>query len=195
MNPLIVGIGHKMQSGKDTFAMFLAEALQKAGHTVAFDSFAGPLKASARELFDLPAEYDKTKLSPVRWRMFDGKRDGFMTYRELLQQYGRMMRKAIPGFWWQLLYDRCERDLSDFVIVTDMRFVDEATVIRTYRGMTIRINRDIPREGPEHRDASETELLGWRFDMTIQNNGTLDDLSAQAKYVAEHLQHVAKSRA
>lgn len=171
---MIIGLGYKARSGKNTVADILKNKygfLQRA--------FADHLKLSIhRSLYINPYEEDfKTKRFPL-W--------GNRTGREILQQFGTdAMRNGFDkDIWVKLaLYDEEFSPLYvDPVRVSfsDLRFENEATEIKKLGGILIRIDRDVAGlKGAEGNHASEVELDGFlEWDYILDNNGTLEDLEA-----------------
>lgn len=116
-----------------------------------------------------------------------------VTYRELLQYFGTdLLRKQLhEDVWVNALFSgykpidrRTEQDPDDSNInypnwiITDMRFPNEIEAVKSKGGITIRVNRLNPQmqsfEQANH--PSETALDDAKFDWTIDNNGTIDDL-------------------
>jgi len=95
--------------------------------------------------------------------------------RRLLQVYGTdvMRRQFGENVWVDLAYSG--KDPADHWVVTDCRFKNEADGIRDHGGFVVRINR--PGVEPPNLHPSEVDLLDYDFDYTIDNDGTLDDLT------------------
>lgn len=83
-------------------------------------------------------------------------------------------------------------------IITDMRFPNEAKVIKDRGGILIRVNRDetvtgnftINRHGWRCKAAghpSEISLDDWDFDYVIDNNGSLNDLFLKVEDIFEEI--------
>lgn len=77
-------------------------------------------------------------------------------------------------------------------IITDVRYRNEAQYIKDQGGIVIRINRMIAADllsgpGGLYMHESETELDDWKFDTTISNDGTFEELYTKAEEVMKHL--------
>jgi hypothetical protein len=74
-------------------------------------------------------------------------------------------------------------------IITDMRFLNEYTAVKSRGGITIRVNRELKREHnfPGQPHISETALNNENFDVVIHNNGTLEELVEKVRGVLLHL--------
>lgn len=127
-----------------------------------------------------------------------------VTGREFLQYYGTEAHREIFGsdFWvdailplpkgdegvlrtpswhFSFLNDAPEgevRHVAQFCLITDVRFDNEAERIRDLGGEVWKVVRDGSGAG-EH--ASEMELPGELVNVVIDNNGTLNDLSASVE--------------
>ena len=64
---------------------------------------------------------------------------------------------------------------TDNIVISDVRFKNEASEIKFKAGQIWRITR-IDRSKPINLHRSETELDNWNFDQYVANNGTIDDL-------------------
>jgi hypothetical protein len=71
---------------------------------------------------------------------------------------------------------------EDKIVVSDVRFRNEAEEIKWRHGQVWRISR-IERDGPINIHRSETDMDSWDFDQYISNNGTFEELSALVKEI------------
>lgn len=155
----LIGLtGHK-GAGKDEAARVLA----RFGYTRV--AFADPLKRLA---------------SVIGW---DGSKDerppcdhcGMLRGRQLLQVLGAEgVREIIDTDAWLYVAQR-EIEKHERVVVSDVRFPNEADFVRNQGGAIWKLVRP-GHEGDRH--ASETELETIEPDATIYNGGSLDDLAA-----------------
>ena len=60
-------------------------------------------------------------------------------------------------------------------IITDLRFPNEARVIKQHQGITLRVNRETHKVASLVHE-SEIALNDYEFDYVIDNNGTIDEL-------------------
>lgn len=122
----IVGITGLAGSGKDTVADFLVE---RYGYTKM--SMAGPLKAGMAAMgFPEPINRDdKEKLLP-----------GFpFTWREAAQKLGTDWGRALdPDIWVKAMAMRCRR-ADDRIVISDVRFDNEAEMIRSLGGKVLHL--------------------------------------------------------
>jgi hypothetical protein len=103
----------------------------------------------------------------------------------VLQRFGtETIRRLDPDFWVRPVIKEANRlaDQGKPVVITDVRFRNEADVIDHAGGVLIRIVRP----GLDDRDthASETELDRRWCDFALMNDGTLEDWQRTADEVA-----------
>lgn len=174
-------LGQKM-SGKDTCGDYLVK-----NYNFTKKSLAQPLKEACKSIFQLTDEqvYINKEIPDPRWNG--------VTPRKLLQIVGtNLMRndliKYIPELkdmdntiWIHNFNLWYENNKDKNVVIADIRFQDEAKMIKDNGGILIRINRGEPNLLDLHQ--SEQELLNIEVDYIIENNGTLDDLYMTIKTI------------
>ena len=179
--PLLIGLSGKAGSGKSTVADYLTK--EHGYHQFAF---ANALKDVVGLAFGFTREqlYGgglKEKIDP-RWGV---------SPRWCLQWLGTdVFRDRWPDIWIRHL----RQDILDFlaingqrpIVVSDVRFQDEAQALKRMGAVLIRIER--PGAGArglgEAYHASETDLDGWPgFDHVIHNDGSQGDLFALVELV------------
>jgi len=110
------------------------------------------------------------------------------SYRELMQTLGDWGRGRSPDFWVRhagaYLADVMPQTFGSFV-VSDVRFINEATWVRKQGGVIWRVHRDLA--GPVREHVSESEQDDIKPSLTIHNNGTLDDLRVSVREALESL--------
>jgi hypothetical protein len=132
---------------------------------------------------------DYTLLQPIK-----------LTPRLLLQLLGTECGRDIihPNVWVNSLMSEYKMNYAqhpdiDYIeskqypnwIITDMRFPNELQAIKDRGGITIRVNR-VPFDSIEETmrfHPSETALDNAKFDYTIINNGTIEDLIEKIKVI------------
>ena len=182
----IIGISGKKGSGKDTFAQFLKEELEKQlGKTVKVDSFAANLKQCCAIL--------SGQYSCVFYNQnLKDKKANFLslTNRELMQKFGDLTRSLDKDIWIKSLFSKYLDNPPEYLIVSDVRFKNEAAHINKLGGILIRIESDRVKE---NYHISETELDNYpNFDLEITNNKSesLEQLKNKAKEVVEYIKIV-----
>ena len=103
-----------------------------------------------------------------------------ISYRQLLQSLGEAVRGQInENFWVQSMLATYED--SDFWIVSDVRYRNEADELLSRGALLIRINRTTD-SSDVHQ--SEVDLDSYdKFSFTIENDGTLEDLFNTVKEI------------
>lgn len=185
---MIFGLVGKKGSGKDTVAHFLAKR-----YCVERTAFAAPLKEAAQVIFGLSDRQvngtieDKETVDP-RWGL---------TPREIMQRLGtevgrgicedvwvrrcrqRIEESARPRFVGGVDLSGGERRGTKHWAITDVRFPNEAAMVRDLGGVIVLVRRPVdPGVGSAH--ASERFADEVVPDWTIDNCGTLADLDNEA---------------
>ena len=182
--PLLIGFTGRAGSGKTT----AADVLLRNHKNCLKMSFASPLKAAARELIASvrPKEHPITPAEYLTSRDLKDAPIPFLadiTPRRLMQTLGTEWgRNTIhPDFWVVILAQKIERLLGHSyrqgtirlqAVIDDVRFGNEAEMIRAYGGTIVRIERpDLP-----HVEAHASETLDFEADYTFVNDGTKESL-------------------
>jgi len=167
-NYSVIGLTGYAQSGKDTVASILVE---KYGYTrIAFaekirDFLYGinPMVACS------PTGYLQDLVNLVGWD--NAKQEPQV--RRLLQDLGISARELLDeNIWITSALSKVSK--GDRVVVTDVRFENEAMMIKLMGGQLWRVKR--VGFGPVNEHVSESELDGYKVDQIFVNNGTLEDL-------------------
>ena len=178
----IVGICGEMGSGKDTLGEMLG------GTKV---SFADPLKKVCAYVFDIPVEDMNTQEGKASVHP-----NGYgLTNRRILQIVGTdMFRELINTDVW---IDKFKRTAGqhDYVVVTDLRFDNEAQVILDLGGIVLEVVRpnnpianpsgksmlstitNLFNPKPTEVHASESGISEHLITARVHNNGSIEDLS------------------
>lgn len=191
----IIGVAGNALSGKDTFAKLIqviTSDIQFPGylsieeimsHTpdrgpkVKWEirKFAGKLKEIAKVLTGIPEQmwedqvFKESRLSSS-WNM---------TAREFLQKLGTdAIRVGLHDDAWVTAL-MCDYNNKCNWIITDVRFPNEAKIIKSKGGIVVRINRPGIRVVNHH--ISEMSLDGWDYDYVVENNGNIKDLYHKAE--------------
>lgn len=113
--------------------------------------------------------------------IFSPSANKYLTIRELLQVIGTEICRVIsPDIWINIVKSKIHSLQNcidpDDILVTDVRFKDEANMLSKQNAILIRINRDNVKKS-DH--ISETDLDDFEFKYVIDNNGTFDELFEQ----------------
>jgi hypothetical protein len=89
------------------------------------------------------------------------------------------VRKYDPDFWVKVVNQKIEELGDADVVITDVRFPNEAAAIVAKNGFLVRVNRK--RKGADDQHASETSLDDWEpWHIVLENDGKLADLKSFA---------------
>jgi len=182
---LFIGLGYKAGVGKSTVAQHL-----RVRHKFAEYALADALKDTVAPLFN----WDREDLDDQDFKKTVDKNWG-ITPRHALQTLGTdCVRKTFGDDFWvkrmQLTMSMYEDKL---VVVTDVRFLNEAQSIKKQGGLLWQIKRPLT-DAAAGTHISETEMdsfEGW--DEVINNDGSLELLKARvdmalAKVMLEKLE-------
>jgi hypothetical protein len=193
---MIIGIVGKAYVGKDTFAVMLAEELNKLQHPpYVLMAYAGELKMRIQKDFDFSYDQlwgNQKEINdlryPKRGQGFSSNPGDYWTPREIMQAYGEFYRTIDYDFWVKNLFKVIEDKEYKNVIITDCRHINEVEAVKEHGGLVIKIireNKDTP-HGATH--ISETALDEYtKYDFTIINNFGLDDLKISTRELVQFL--------
>lgn len=181
MDHKIIGITGNMRHGKDTLGLYYINT-----HGYVKLSFADPLKEACRQIFDLSQSQlhgDEKENIDDYWGV---------TPRQILQYVGTelfrdQMVKLIPNIgkdiWIKVMDKKIKKIFkggAKGVVITDIRFENEAKLIKSLGGIVIKVVRPSSEiKGlPDH----SSEKLNFEADYTIINDGSI-------KYLHDQLCH------
>lgn len=167
--PLLLGIAGPAGSGKDTIGTRLS-----IHHDFVMTSFAEPLRCAAMEVFGL--DYDHFIDRELKETV-----NGYwgLTPRQMLQRLGTEAIRGTFGaeFWirrWCQTY--AEVQGTDNVVVTDVRFPEEAQMVRERGGIMVHVMRD---GVTRFNHASDQDIAFLAGDHAIENDGDIKGLYAK----------------
>lgn len=173
---VIVLISGKAEHGKDTFAVFLKEALEEKGYKVGIYHFAKAVKEEAAE--------------KLGW---DGSKDE--QGRSLLQKHGQGMREYDPYYWCKKLEEKLTGD-EDIILCPDTRYKTEVGYFKirldsNYTVVTLRVNRyqnsrpyDNNLTVEQRNHISETDLDDFHFDIRVKYDEGVENVRSMAHSTA-----------
>lgn len=180
----MLGIIGKKRAGKDTLGQILIY-----DHGFARYAFADPLKRAALRADPIvtaglgPLEPSVRLSDMVRaygWERAKQEPE----VRRTLQEYGMAIRDLDEGFWLRQVMTRAAHETRP-VVITDVRFPNEAHAIRAAGGLLVRIAG--ARQDTTDTHPSETTLDHWPTDLFVPNFGDLGDLRAEAAHLVTRL--------
>ena len=195
---MIIGFCGLIGSGKDTAADYLCNF-----HGFKRESFAHTLKDAVSAVFGWDRELLEGRTKTARewreqidpwWSQRLNMPD--LTPRLVLQLWGtEVCRKAFHDDIWIASVENKLRQTKDNIVITDCRFPNEIASIRHAGGRVVRIARgadpewfQLARIAPAEMKktypnihASEYSWASTDFDITVDNNGTVEDLYRELK--------------
>lgn len=204
---MIIGISGWVNSGKDTCADFLVSQ-----HGFKRESFASTVKDCLSVVFSWDRELLEGRSRSSRvWRetvdVWWANRLGIpnFTPRWAMQHWGTdLCRKHFHDSIWVASLEARIANTRDDVVITDVRFPNEAKVVKDNGGKLLWIKRgELPDwyyiameavNGDENaiqilnsRDVHESEWswIGSDFDYTINNDGSLDSLRQRLRDIVD----------
>lgn len=172
---MIIGLSGYARSGKDTVAGMLMGL-----HGYEQAAFADKIRELLYEMDPLVMHnYMDFRLQDiVDSKTWEIAKTEFPEVRRLLQDLGVGARKLLGDDIWiyQVLKDLHP---SDKVVISDVRFKNEAECISARGGEVWRINRLGVEAANEH--VSEHQLDDWKFDAVIENDGDMPELMEKIK--------------
>lgn len=175
----LIGLSGYARSGKDSVADVLCR-----DHGFVRVAFADPIREALFALNPIlhdgvPTVRVQDVIEKFGWDGYKESPYGF-EIRRLLQRMGTEVGREIilDEVWVEIALRRVDALIHEgkSVVITDMRFVNEADFFYGYGAEVWRVER--PGVGPANDHASEVELDGYPFDVVIDNNGSLEDLAA-----------------
>lgn len=180
--PRLIGLAGRAGTGKSTIARLLCEQ-----HAFVEVALADPIKRALAAMLDLPRAFFEdrdTKEFPIQWLRNT-------TPRRLMQTLGTGWgRQMIADDLWLILARRRIAHLTEQadrlhisgIVISDLRFDNEADLVRQMGGTVWHIVRPAP---PVQAHSSEAGIAAQPGDRTLDNTGPLDRLET----TLDHLLH------
>jgi len=158
--PKLIGIGYRARAGKDTVGDILEQSFGYERY-----SFAHILKEVCYMLAGSLESGDEFKETVQLCGL---------TGRQLLIAVGKALREHVsPNVWIDAVNLPGALTAYDRVVITDVRFPNEAAKIKELGGILIEVRRP---GLPDDLDETETAGAAIKWDHTIVNAGSLEDL-------------------
>lgn len=181
----IVAFGHQKQTGKDTFVRFAIGALRDKvrGKRIVRRGFADKLYDACYSMYGWAGFKTRAYYAEHPNAKSELLATGY-TVRDTLIAVGQKLREYDKDVW----INANLRDSNfDLLFISDLRFPNEFLHVRALGGLLV----NVIRPGlPAPTDEADTALCGWdnKWDITIVNDGCLDNLCRKAElFVEEHL--------
>ena len=177
---MVIGLSGKIRSGKSRVAKIFKEVLEENGKTCEVKSFASPIYEIVSKLYRTnKTEIQRDKRDNVPIYIHTRKSNSGLVlsnYREILQMIGTTARDCGDENVWVNSLFGCENEkimgeftwATDYWIIDDVRFPNEAQRILDCNGKLIRINRS---DADDNKHIIENSLNDWdKWDLVIENN-------------------------
>lgn len=170
---MIIGLSGKARAGKDTVAAILVEDY---GFTRL--AFADVIKACVYTLDPIISLSGLRLQYLVDSNGWEAAKE-FPEVRRLLQVFGSEVGRELidEQIWIEMTMSGIKAGSN--IVISDVRFKNEAEEIKYQGGQVWRITRAINADNDNH--LSETQLDSWNFDHYVPNNGTMEDLKKEVK--------------
>ena len=163
---MIIGLSGYARSGKDEVAKILVE---EYGYTRA--AFADKIKELLLETNpQIGGNRLQHLIDTYGWEVAKSQPE----VRYLLQSLGVGARKLLGDDIWIISVLRKMDDKNQNYVITDVRFENEAVMIKQIGGELWRIKR--PGIEPINEHISERDMDGYPVDKILKNEGTLEEL-------------------
>ena len=190
---VIIQIGGFKRSGKDTISKMIANHYQSKGKLVDIFHYADPLKQIAASIFDISLEqldeFKNNKTELYRFNTYE-EQCKVTDFREILMKIGNEAIKPVFGsdVWQKIMFEKIEKSEADIIIIPDFRFAVE----NISNAVTIRINNSDIINDTDH--PSETELIDFDFDMSIDNTNYSQNQEEISYYCEQMIDNYIKQK-
>lgn len=178
---MIIGLAGYAQSGKDTVAQILVDnyGFRRVAFADKVREFVyelnPPMDPTFKETVTL-----QTVVNVNGWE----KAKKFKSVRETLQNVGLAARTVFGNDFW---VKQALREFSpeEKIVITDVRFPNEAEMVKRLNGQVWRVLR--PGVNAVNDHISETAMNDYEFDFDIYNDSTVTALSMDIEILMEDL--------
>jgi len=176
----IVALTGSKGSGKDTVGNLITGMFPSAS-TIAF---ADPIKQTVMDIFKLKEvdQYDLFKRTVLEYRL--DYLPQAIAGRHVVREIGMLMRHYDDKQFNKYVQDTIQADPEKVWVVTDLRFDNEYTMLRSIGAKIVKITR------PSYTydgHITEREFNDSLVDHTIMNDGSLDYLKIRTEIVMKNI--------
>jgi hypothetical protein len=146
--------------------------------------FADPLREVAQTVFGLNAgQMLERSLKELPLDTYP-----YQSPRNILQKIGTdCFRSVWPEVWLEAAHRTIVNSRFDHIVITDLRFLNEAKAVLDWGGTIIKIDAD-ERLGPNlDPHPSEADIPFIEADLVIENNGSLEDFTTTCRQTLKGL--------
>jgi hypothetical protein len=174
----IIGFHGPAFSGKDT----AASAIKKTYPDTEVFAFAGPLKEACKILFNFS---DAQLYDPILKEQID-KRWG-KSPRQILQWLGTdILRNMInEDFFIMNMRQRIEDSEADNIVISDVRFDNEAEFIRSLEGKVVKIERNGAKTTEHSGHITEKGISPNLINAIVKNDTSIEEFQNRIQLVAK----------
>lgn len=176
---IIIGIAGPAQSGKSTLAGEFRRLVEFRGQKYAEQPFAGPLKRMLQAIgVDVS---DQAKNTPVPFL------DGRITPRIMMQTLGTEWGRSLLQPLWLRVWQNELDESTRVTTVPDVRFDNEAELIRSLGGVIIHVQRKPTADMlavPAH--VSEAGITSAKGDIIFRNDRGIEKMAALAANILDN---------
>jgi len=171
----LIGIAGKKKVGKNLAAKYIQDILRKKDPSrltgeIGFADGVKSVTAEALSVNRMTFFEDKNKE-----KLFQVGEETELTGREILQRVGTELFRTgmCDDFWVYRLMKVIKGQPDFFMVITDIRFVNEVNAVEAAGGIVMHLTRET---GLEDSHISETSLDSYTFPCEINNDGTKEEL-------------------
>ena len=166
---MIIGLSGYAQSGKDSVASILTS---KYGFERV--AFADAIRSILWEMNPIVKDSGFTVQTVVHAYGWDKAKVVFPEMRRLLQELGVSSRHTLGDQVWVSAALRKMDDKDKNYVISDVRFGNEAEIVKQLNGHLWRIKRQGVEAVNSH--ISESGMDGYKVDQILHNGGTIEEL-------------------
>jgi len=183
----VIAFGHRKRTGKDTACKFLTSFLRTKGskYQINKGSFAYELKLICHQLYgwdglrepefyELPGNEDRREdMLPTIGK----------TVREVWIEMGTSVGRHIyESTWVDILFSKMKAAGAELLLISDLRFPNEAQRVTELGGMLVKIERP---EIPDTDDVADNALVGFDGWDAVITNTDMDGFYADVTSLIE----------